>query len=138
MESTMQAIVWYGGSDLRREVVPPPVAPPGPAVVNVTLAGVCGSDLHPIRGHHGPRRPPLILGHEVVGTVDGSDERYAVCPLATCCAGAARRRRRLLPPWRGAPDVRRTIVVEPLASSVTPLRIDNMRAGDRILVIGCG
>jgi threonine dehydrogenase-like Zn-dependent dehydrogenase len=165
MESTMQAIVWYGGSDLRREVVPAPVATPDQAVVNVILAGVCGSDLHPIRGHHGPRRPPLILGHEVVGTLDGSDERYAVFPLATCGACAACRRgeenlcrdrgllgldrpgvfaeqvavsRRALIPVPGGLDDRLAILVEPLATSVSALRIENLRAGDRILVIGCG
>ena len=51
-------------------------------VLDVELAGICGSDLHGYRGHPGPRTPPLVLGHEVVGQVDG--QSYAVYPIVAC------------------------------------------------------
>jgi L-gulonate 5-dehydrogenase len=53
---------------------------------DIALAGVCGSDLHPYRGHRGPRTPPLVLGHEAVGTVRGDDGRYVVFPIVSCGA----------------------------------------------------
>src|SRR5450755_2075993 len=72
----VNAIVWYGAGDLRYETVPDPVAGAGEVVVDIALSGVCGSDLHPIRGHNGPRRPPLILGHELLGSVTGRPGRF--------------------------------------------------------------
>jgi threonine dehydrogenase-like Zn-dependent dehydrogenase len=85
----MDAVVWHGGADLRCEDVPEPVAAAGEVLVDVAVAGVCGSDLHAIRGHHGPRRPPLILGHELVGTVAGRPGRFAAFPLVACATAGA-------------------------------------------------
>ena len=39
-------------------------------LIKVKLTGICGSDLHAYRGHHPFRKPPVILGHEVSGTVE--------------------------------------------------------------------
>ena len=39
-------------------------------LIRVKATGVCGSDLHAYRGHHPFRKPPVILGHEVSGTVE--------------------------------------------------------------------
>jgi L-gulonate 5-dehydrogenase len=59
---------------------------------DVGLAGICGSDLHPYRGNPEPRRPPLVLGHEAVGTVAGRPGRFVLFPLVTCgvCHACAR------------------------------------------------
>ena len=60
--------LWLEGRSLRaREDVPPPVPPPGEALVRVTLAGVCNTDLELVRGYY-----PFtgIPGHEFVGRVD--------------------------------------------------------------------
>lgn len=48
-------------------VVPEPG--PGEALVRVTSAGICGSDVAALRGVHPFRVPPLITGHEGGGTV---------------------------------------------------------------------
>ena len=56
--------------DARRRasrISPEPEPAAGEVVLDVELAGICGSDLHGYRGHPGPRVPPLVLGHEVVG-----------------------------------------------------------------------
>ena len=68
----MRAIVIHAEKDLRvedREALPP-----GPGEVQVALAvgGICGSDLHYFHnGGFGTIRiqQPLILGHEVAGTI---------------------------------------------------------------------
>jgi threonine dehydrogenase-like Zn-dependent dehydrogenase len=67
----MRALYW-DGSAARVVDRPTPVAGPGTAVVRVTWAGICRTDLEICKGYmsfHG------ILGHELVGTVvDGTDE----------------------------------------------------------------
>ena len=63
----MKALTWHGGREMTYGDEPAPEAGAGAVPFRVTLAGVCGSDLHPYRGHPGPRTPPLVLGHEAVG-----------------------------------------------------------------------
>ncbi|MBN1399792.1 MAG: alcohol dehydrogenase catalytic domain-containing protein [Anaerolineae bacterium] len=42
---------------------------PSDVLIKVAYAGVCGSDLHSFEGTHPFRKPPVVLGHEVSGTV---------------------------------------------------------------------
>ncbi|GAA1209525.1 alcohol dehydrogenase catalytic domain-containing protein [Prauserella alba] len=75
------AVVAHGAGDLRVERVDVRPPAPGEAVVAVAYGGICGSDLH--YWQHGAvgesvLRTPMVLGHEVVGTVvreaaDGPD-----------------------------------------------------------------
>ncbi|MEU9285633.1 L-idonate 5-dehydrogenase [Streptomyces sp. NPDC048275] len=68
----MLGCVIHGQDDLRVDELPVPSAGPGEALVAVRYGGVCGSDLHYWR-HGGVGdfrlREPMVLGHEVVGTV---------------------------------------------------------------------
>ncbi len=66
---------------------------PNDVLIEVAYAGICGSDMHAFRGHHPFREPPVVLGHEVSGTVAavGSDvdgfiagDRVTVMPAASC------------------------------------------------------
>jgi threonine dehydrogenase-like Zn-dependent dehydrogenase len=41
----------------------------GYARIAVEVCGVCGSDLTMYRGNHPVIRPPIVLGHEVIGTI---------------------------------------------------------------------
>jgi alcohol dehydrogenase, propanol-preferring len=54
------------------EMVERPVPHPGPGEVRVRVrtCGVCRTDLHLAEGDLPPRRPSVVPGHEVVGTVD--------------------------------------------------------------------
>ncbi|MBS7544942.1 L-idonate 5-dehydrogenase [Ancylobacter oerskovii] len=92
----MRAIVIHAPHDLRIEPMPAP--PPGPheVVVRMGAGGICGSDLHYFHnGGFGTVRlkQPMVLGHEVAGTVAavGADvrcvavgDRVAVNPSGPC------------------------------------------------------
>ncbi|HEX5706002.1 MAG TPA: alcohol dehydrogenase catalytic domain-containing protein [Pyrinomonadaceae bacterium] len=62
----------YEGGELRVRDVPAPVGV-GEAVVRVTLAGVCNTDLEIARGYAGFEGTP---GHEFVGVVEDAPEGY--------------------------------------------------------------
>jgi uncharacterized zinc-type alcohol dehydrogenase-like protein len=53
----------------RREVGPTDV------LIDIAYSGICHSDIHTVRGEWGPVQYPLVVGHEIVGTVAevGSD-----------------------------------------------------------------
>ena len=54
------------------ELVERPIPTPGPGEVRVRVSacGVCRTDLHLAEGELVPKRPGVVLGHEVVGVVD--------------------------------------------------------------------
>ncbi|HEY5998500.1 MAG TPA: alcohol dehydrogenase catalytic domain-containing protein [bacterium] len=62
----MRAGVYYSNSDLRIEERPRPAAGPGEIVVRIVASGVCGSD---VLEWYRIKKAPLVLGHEVAGTV---------------------------------------------------------------------
>ncbi|HXR45177.1 MAG TPA: alcohol dehydrogenase catalytic domain-containing protein, partial [Pseudolysinimonas sp.] len=66
----MKAVIIQGVRDIRVEERPDPrILAPGDAVVRVTAACVCGSDLWGYRGIRDPHGPRPI-GHELVGVVE--------------------------------------------------------------------
>lgn len=68
-ESTMQAAVFHGPDKLSIEEVPRPHAGAGEVVIKVSRCGVCGTDLHILRGNFPAPNLPLIIGHEFAGEV---------------------------------------------------------------------
>ena len=48
---------------------PDPVPGPGEVKVKVAACGLCRTDLHYIKGLPTAQKPPIILGHEISGTV---------------------------------------------------------------------
>lgn len=161
----MRALVWHGNDNLSVEELPQPEPRDGQVLFDVAFAGICGSDLHPYRGLHGARRPPLVLGHEAVGTVEMRPGRFALFPLVACgaCAACLRgepqlcHRRGLvgldrqgvfaervavsedaLVPLPDGLDSLVATLVEPLATSVSALRLDAIAAGSTLLIVGGG
>lgn len=66
----MRAICWYGVEDVRVTVVPDPVIlQPTDAIIEVTSAAICGSDLHIYGGFVPFMKEGDILGHEAMGIV---------------------------------------------------------------------
>jgi threonine dehydrogenase-like Zn-dependent dehydrogenase len=73
----MRATLLYGPGDIRVETVPDPrLLQPTDAIVTVTRACICGSDLWPYKSMQ-PSGTPRRMGHEFIGVVDdvGSDVR---------------------------------------------------------------
>ncbi len=66
--SMMRAVVYDAPRELEVRSVPRPVAGPGEVVVDVDLAGLCGTDLHLHEGGFFAGFP-LTPGHEATGTV---------------------------------------------------------------------
>ena len=161
----MKALVWHGERSMAYGEVEEPSSGAEHVMLEVALASICGSDLHGYRGHPGPRVPPLILGHEAVGTVAGRDGRYVVFPIASCgrCPACLRGEENLcttrgllgldrpgvfaervavpeaslVPVPDGLPD-ELAVLTEPLAVAVSAARIDAVAAGADVLVIGGG
>jgi threonine dehydrogenase-like Zn-dependent dehydrogenase len=159
----VKALVWYGTRDVRFEDAPDPEPGEDEVVFDVELAGICGSDLHGYRGHPGPRVPPLVLGHEVVGSVAG--EQYTLYPLAGCgtCDHCLAGEDNLCASWRllglhragvfaervvvprsslvalpAGLEPRRGVLAEPLACCVGALAPYELAAGSEVAVLGCG
>lgn len=68
----MKSIVCHGPKDLRIEEADAPTAGAGQVLIKIEAGGICGSDLHYYNnGGFGAVRikQPMILGHEVAGTV---------------------------------------------------------------------
>lgn len=62
---------------------PRPQPGPGEVEVAVQMTGICGSDISGFLGHSALRKPPMILGHELVGWLpDG--RRVVANPLISC------------------------------------------------------
>ncbi|MEU0740481.1 zinc-dependent alcohol dehydrogenase [Streptomyces sp. NPDC006134] len=67
----MKAVTWQGKRDVRVEDVPDPrIQEPTDAVIRVTSAGLCGSDLHLYEVLTPFMTPGDILGHEPMGIVE--------------------------------------------------------------------
>ena len=83
----MNSLVYTGVQQLSYQPTDAPQVATGEALVKVAAAGICGSDMHAFLGHDARRVPPLVLGHEIAGTVvggsnDGKD--VVVNPLIGC------------------------------------------------------
>jgi 2-desacetyl-2-hydroxyethyl bacteriochlorophyllide A dehydrogenase len=103
LPSESLGVLAYAANDLRVEPIPLREPAADEVVVEVAYGGVCGSDLHYwMHGDAGESilRAPMVLGHEVVGTVvqaaaDGSGPgigtRVAVHPATAIDDGITRR-----------------------------------------------
>jgi len=66
----MKAVCWNGKKDVRVETVPEPrILNPHDAIIKVTSAAICGSDLHLYDGYIPGMKAGDILGHEFMGEV---------------------------------------------------------------------
>jgi glutathione-independent formaldehyde dehydrogenase len=66
----MQAVVFHGAFDVRVETVEDPtIEEPNDAIIRITTANICGSDLHPYEGRVDMDKG-MVLGHENMGIVE--------------------------------------------------------------------
>jgi L-iditol 2-dehydrogenase len=89
----MKAAVFHGPGDLRLSEVPTPVPADGELLVRIGACAICGSDVRTFR--HGARNidRPVVLGHELSGTIVEvgasvaafrAGQRVAVAPAIPC------------------------------------------------------
>jgi len=66
----MQALTFGGVEKIIHQTVPEPkILNPTDAIVQITLAGICGSDLHVYHGRETGLDEGTVMGHEFVGTI---------------------------------------------------------------------
>ena len=90
----MRAAVFHGPEDLRFEERPRPASSRNELLLEVGACAICGSDLRTYRFGARNITAPVVIGHEVAGTVvevGGAltdwrvGERVAVAPAIPCC-----------------------------------------------------
>ena len=83
----MKALVYTAPEKVEYRNEPSPQLALDESLIKIDAVGICGSDLHAYLGHDSRRVPPLILGHEVCGTVlEGPNigSKIVINPLITC------------------------------------------------------
>jgi len=144
---------------------PRPALVAGDEEIAIQVAGVCGSDISGFLGHSALRKPPLVLGHELVGRrADG--RRVVANPLVSCghCNACISGRQNLCDSWKllglgttpgtfaeyvalpsaqvyEVPDSltsEQAILAEPLANIVHMLRIVSPPPFFRFAIVGAG
>src|SRR5690242_3246897 len=63
-------------SPLRPAELADPEPGPGQALIRVHVCGVCRTDLHVVDGELPDPKLPLVVGHQIVGTVERGGERF--------------------------------------------------------------
>jgi 2-desacetyl-2-hydroxyethyl bacteriochlorophyllide A dehydrogenase len=140
--------------------------PPGDEVeIRIQVSGVCGSDISGFLGHSARRKPPLVLGHELVGWGPGG-KRVVANPLISCgsCSACLAGAQNLCPSWRllgmdqtpgtfaeyvsvpgkqvyevpASVTDNRAILTEPLANIVHLFRLVNPAPLFRLAIVGAG
>jgi threonine dehydrogenase-like Zn-dependent dehydrogenase len=159
----MKALVFTTLGVVEVQDVDEVVAGDNEMVVHVERAGICGSELHGIKAESF-RVPPLIMGHEFVGTTDDG-RRVAVNPLISCGTCELCRRgetqlcrtrvligahrhggfaERVAAPRSLVHDIPENLdwdsagLIEPIANAVHAWNLAGSPVGARIGVIGCG
>jgi len=83
----MKALVYTDTNEVTYRDEPDPVLAANEVLLRIDAVGICGSDMHAYHGRDPRRVPPLILGHELAGSViagPGIGKRYTANPLITC------------------------------------------------------
>lgn len=113
----MKALVYSAVKTVTMETRPEPTPGPDEILLKVRGTGICGSDMAGFLGLNPRRQPPLILGHEAIGTVakmpqnppaPGREwpfregQRVVVNPLMPCgqCAACRAGKTNICADWR--------------------------------------
>jgi L-iditol 2-dehydrogenase len=67
----LKALIYTKPYSFEYSDFPDPVAGDDDVLIRVKACGICGSDVHGFTGKTGRRIPPLIMGHEATGIIEG-------------------------------------------------------------------
>ena len=160
----MKAWTLYEVGDISYGEVAQPDVPEGWKLVQVTAAGICGSDIPRIYDT-GAHRHPLIPGHEFAGVEVATGRRVGVFPLIPCgkCDCCKKKQYEMcknydylgsrrdggfaeyvaVPEWNliDLPDSvsdEAAAMLEPLAVAIHGVRAMGVKPGEKVLVCGLG
>ena len=160
----MRALVYRLGHGIALEDVPAP-SDSGQVLVDVLLAGICGTDLQAVQKGFPPLPSPFVLGHEFVGVRQDTGEVVVANTMVTCgkcpscLAGDSRHcdsrqiigfdlpgifaERVSVPPKNLLPvgpaaSVVQAALVEPLATALHAWRLASPAPGANVGIIGAG
>jgi threonine dehydrogenase-like Zn-dependent dehydrogenase len=164
----MEALVYSRPGLVEVRDIDPPTGSNSDVILEVLATGICGSELEGASKSSSFRIPPLVMGHEIVGRLPGTEELVAVNPLIfcgecdLCVAGRTNvcRKRRLIgvhapggfaplvavPPSRCRPvpkgiEASRAVLAEPMANGLHAVRLAERQLGGTprsLGVIGAG
>ncbi len=87
----MRAAIFHGKEELEVDEVEKPEPASDEVLIKVAACGICRTDLHYLHGVPTFKKPPLILGHEISGTVEttaeggpAEGERVIAPPVIPC------------------------------------------------------
>lgn len=72
----MKTVIINQPQDIRIKDIQKPVSKKGHAIIIVKSVGICGSDVTAYKGVNPTINYPLILGHEISGTIEQIDEEF--------------------------------------------------------------
>lgn len=161
----MRALVYTGPGKVQIEERPRAEVTVDRVELRVEVAGICGADISGFLGLSKSRRPPMILGHELVGRTS-TGKRVVIDPLTSCghCVECARGATNLcgdlrllgmgdtagcfaervvvpraqLYPVSEEMDLRLAVLAEPLANIVHLFRLAPLRPACRVGIVGAG
>jgi 2-desacetyl-2-hydroxyethyl bacteriochlorophyllide A dehydrogenase len=161
----MRALVYVAPESVEMRDRPRPTPAAGEKEVEIETTGICGSDMSGFLGHSPRRKPPLTLGHEMVGRLNDG-RRVVANPLISCgkCARCISGAQNLCESWRllgldrtegsfaeyvtlpegqlfEIPDSlpsERAVLAEPLANVVHLFRITAPLPFFRLAIVGAG
>jgi len=161
----MRALVYTAPGKVEMQERPRPELRAGEEEIAIAVAGVCGSDISGFLGHSAVRKPPLVLGHELVGRL-GDGRRVVANPLVSCgsCQACLSGAHNLCDAWTllglgttsgtftefvGLPKAQiyeipdtltneEAVLAEPLANVVHMFRISSPPPFFRLAVVGAG
>ena len=161
----MRALVYTAPGKVEMEDRPRPEPRSGEEEIGIEFAGVCGSDISGFLGHSALRKPPLVLGHELVGR-RGDGRRVVANPLVSCghCEACVSGAQNLCDSWKllglgttpgtfaeyvalpasqiyEVPEsltAEQAILAEPLANVVHLFRLVSPQPFFRLAIVGAG
>lgn len=89
----MKAALFQGPNKIEVKEIEKPKIQKGEALIKISYAGICGTDLHIFKGKHPRAQAPLVMGHEFSGVIEKIDaeqtdlkvgDRVVVNPLLPC------------------------------------------------------
>jgi threonine dehydrogenase-like Zn-dependent dehydrogenase len=155
----MKAAVLHAANDIRIEEYPDPAPGPGEIVVRTKAAGICSKNIKTMLGGELTAKLPFIPGHELAGEIEtvglgvrgfspGDPVAVYSGGLLGCSVNGAYAEQMLVPKEivEAGGTVRLdeeisfedAVMAEPLACTFAAARINRMKEGQTVLIVGCG